>query len=628
MPRLGLLQRSQQAGVASLDAFLLNTCHGTRLLEAELHSYASRKPIAGWEFVAQPASELRRLRVLLDARFPYSLPKIFLADPLPFPSWPHVEPDGNLCLLSSVRVLRPDQPEAILGVLLGQAFDLIRAGELGLNQEDFRTEFYSYWNYSLTERIEEVESLLKPEGPSRLVHVWPGKVNTIVGESTQDVLTWLRKRFGNQEQFDKTILGCLLWLPEVLLPSQYPTTARDFLRLAQTAKGGKDTLERLSRVKQHAYYILFGAQGVNGPCFGAAYSRPPLVFDVHGRRRNQSMRGFRNGKIPQFLKASRLFSSQSPATRLEVERVDANWIHGRGHDPHQPILAQKHVIVIGCGSVGAPIAELLVKSGIGSVALVDPETLTRPNTARHPLGSDNVGKNKAQAMASRLQTSYPHLTIRGFPLSYEEFASYHPEELENADLIVSATANWTSESLLNAQRIAGEFVAPIVFSWTEPHACAGHAVCICSADACLQCGMHLDGRVKEPITCWPDAQAGTITEPACGAVFQPYGVIEIQGTITMASELVIDALLCKPSAALHRVWQARRALVESSGGSWNPDWTKGDAAREAGGLQTEVGWEKDHLCPACSSRNTGAASITESEIRSSTLSSPRQSSTT
>ena len=33
-------------------------------------------------------------------------------------------------------------------------------GELGLNLEDFRSEFYSYWNFSLDDRKEAVLSLL------------------------------------------------------------------------------------------------------------------------------------------------------------------------------------------------------------------------------------------------------------------------------------------------------------------------------------------------------------------------------------------------------------------------------------------------------------------------------------
>ena len=47
---------------------------------------------------------------------------------------------------------------------------------------------------------------------------------------------------------------------------------------------------------------------------------------------------------------------------------------------------------------------------------------------------------------------------------------------------------------------AGEIAAPILYTWTEPHACAGHAVVIFSSGACFQCGLSIYGDSKLKVT--------------------------------------------------------------------------------------------------------------------------------
>jgi molybdopterin/thiamine biosynthesis adenylyltransferase len=158
------------------------------------------------------------------------------------------------------------------------------------------------------------------------------------------------------------------------------------------------------------------------------------------------------------------------------------------------------------------------------------------------LGAEHVGHSKATTLAAKLQLSYPHAEIRGFDLCYEEFLSKEAQILAEADLIVCATADWEMESLLNLQRVHGEINSPILYTWTEPHACAGHAVLLPSASPCLQCGMTLQGEARAAITKWR-RDTETRSEPACGAVFQPYGPIELQGSISMAASLALDSLL-------------------------------------------------------------------------------------
>jgi molybdopterin/thiamine biosynthesis adenylyltransferase len=614
--------RLREEGIYKLDSFLTQVCSARRLLPQEVGAYVGRSLDSGWEIHIQANLTTRRLQVLLDQRFPFSLPHFFLIDRPEFLTWPHIEEDGRLCLEAANKVAKPDHPAEAAGVLLGQAVDLICACEDGSNQGDFRTEFYSYWNRDLKESHGSIYSLLAADGPSRLVEIWRGKSKLVVGESEEEVLSWLRHRHGEQPQFDSTDLAFFLWLPQALLPKHYPRTGGDIYRLAQMTSGGKLLLKRFSRKGKSPFYFILGADSGNGPCFAAVSTRTPVTVDIQGRRRDFSLHGFRPDKIP----ASRIFSIASPASRLKVERVDSAWIHGRGFDPHQPTLSKKRVVIVGCGSVGAPIALHLVMSGVGYVDLVDPGTLKWANVGRHPLGAEYVGRNKAEALAEKLERSYPHASTRGFDTSYEELAFKDSSAMKNADLIVSATAEWYAESLLNLQHVQGEILGSILYTWTEVHACAGHAVLLPSSSPCLQCGMTLGGEVRTNVTEWPKGNEMR-HEAACGAVFQPYGPVELQGTLSLSASLALDSLLGKIHRPVHRIWAGPHTLLIEAGGKWSQAWLSGHPERESGGLQEELEWQKDELCPICGGSATGAVSPSESEIRGSASSSHRPSST-
>lgn len=620
--RTSIVMRLREEGISKVDSFLTSVCQARRLPLSEIAAYEGRSLIAGWEFHVEIGLVARRLRVALDSRFPLSLPNFFVVDRPEFLTWPHIEEDGRLCLRADNKVNKPDRPAEIVGVLLGQAADLLWAFENRSNEGDFRTEFYSYWNRSVEQDAVEVYSLLKTEGPSRLVRVWRGESRSVVGESGEAVLTWQRHRYGNLPQFQSTDVACFLWLPKALIPSEYPHTAADIYRLAELTAGGKQLIEQFSRKGRSPFYFILGADSGNGPCFAALKTQPSVTMDIRGKRRNRRLNGFRPGKIPPSVTASRLFSSSSAATRLKVNRVDSAWIHGRGYDSHHAKLSGKKVVIVGCGSVGAPIAQQLIMSGVGHLDIIDPEVLTSANVGRHPLGTENVGQNKAIALAENLQRNYPHATIRGFGISYEEFTLQKASSMRDADLIVCATAEWEIEKLLNLQRILGEVPQAILYTWTEPHACAGHAVLLTSASPCFQCGMSLEGEARMTMTKWPAGAKQELFEPACGAVFQPYGPVELQGTISLASSLALDSLLGKQATSIHRVWAGPQSLLIEAGGTWTEAWLEGHPERLRGGFQEELEWTRDELCPACGRNDIGAVFTSESEIRSSDLSSP------
>lgn len=84
-------------------------------------------------------------------------------------------------------------------------------------------------------------------------------------------------------------------------------------------------------------------------------------------------------------------------------------------------LARAHVVVVGIGGVGSWAAEGLVRSGIGTVTLVDFDDVcvTNFNRQLHAL-EGRVGERKAEVMAERLRKINPSAAIRVLPIFYKK----------------------------------------------------------------------------------------------------------------------------------------------------------------------------------------------------------------
>lgn len=76
-----------------------------------------------------------------------------------------------------------------------------------------------------------------------------------------------------------------------------------------------------------------------------------------------------------------------------------------------PSLRGSHVLLIGAGSVGSVIAELLVRGGVRRLSVMDDERVAAGNLVRHTLGLEEVGLEKATALSARLNRLGPHVHV-------------------------------------------------------------------------------------------------------------------------------------------------------------------------------------------------------------------------
>ena len=78
----------------------------------------------------------------------------------------------------------------------------------------------------------------------------------------------------------------------------------------------------------------------------------------------------------------------------------------------QTLLAQKRVLVVGCGGLGGYIIEYLVRMGVGELTVVDGDVFEPSNLNRQILsGQETLGKGKAAAAAARANNVNPLIKV-------------------------------------------------------------------------------------------------------------------------------------------------------------------------------------------------------------------------
>ena len=587
-------------GIEAVTSWLENLGGTPRALTSlELRAYPDRRIQSGWRLEVAFPDRTRAIDILIDYDFPRTPPRIAVVDRPPFLAWPHIEKDGVLCVLPEGAEVDPHAPEEVVRHVLKLSVELIEESLAGLNLEDFREEFLSYWNRSLTENAPKLRSLLKVDPTSRVVKVWRGRDFYLIADSESDAKIWLERSYRSSKNNGRRFEDALFfWIERPLLPEEYPKSGANLRRIiGERAPDGLRMLESLVASQPDQVVVVLGARTKNGPCLAGIVVRAPQMSGP-GRPKNPLSRGFRPDRVPKSLVASRYLGS-GPVTRASVERADAAWIHGRDQDIRFPRLRASRVAILGCGSVGAAVAVKLAEAGVGSLLLVDPETLSQANVGRHPLGAGSVGSYKAIALAKRITSDFPHINdVNASVEKCESLLAREPEKLASQDLIVSAMGSWSAEGRLNDWHVAHGRPFPIVYGWTEAHASAGHAVLVTNEGGCFGCGVGPFGNPLLRVTDWPEGTTQR-NEPACGAVFQPYGPVELSHIVALIAELSIDSLLDPGRAATHRIWAARSQRLVSIGGTWTRDWLCVCGERSEGGFVFERTWMPDDRCLVC-----------------------------
>lgn len=127
-----------------------------------------------------------------------------------------------------------------------------------------------------------------------------------------------------------------------------------------------------------------------------------------------------------------------PLTWLKSEHWATEQISTRGKA--SATLRTQRVAIIGVGALGSLVAEALIRLGVHQVLLVDGDTITAGNLVRHNLSMTDVGKNKAHALAEKLNAAGPHATVTAQLGQFPPVQEDDIQNLQTCTVIIDCTA--------------------------------------------------------------------------------------------------------------------------------------------------------------------------------------------
>ncbi|MCB1396060.1 MAG: HesA/MoeB/ThiF family protein [Rhodobacteraceae bacterium] len=153
-------------------------------------------------------------------------------------------------------------------------------------------------------------------------------------------------------------------------------------------------------------------------------------------------------------------------SEAELHRYARHMILREIGGPGQKALKNAKVLVIGAGGLGSPALLYLAASGVGTIGVIDDDTVEGSNLQRQVIHTDDrIGMPKVFSAQAQMTALNPFITVRPYQRRLTEddaaalFADY--------DLILDGTDNFDTRYLANriAARLGKPLIAAAITQW-------------------------------------------------------------------------------------------------------------------------------------------------------------------
>lgn len=333
---------------------------------------------------------------------------------------PHLSPDGYLCYAApGTEVIDIYDPVVQTRTSLLQATDVLEQILSGRMKEDLQEEFFVYWNGKYC--FHDIER--RSSGPLQVLQLSDNKFYVLTDDVERSRLKFARAGRTIMGFYTRVEMITSSVAPRPLQKNWPPQTVGHILDWQAELDDAcrrkiRDKITAAYRDDQPNVLIVIESQKTG-------YSYGFLVCDLQANRPKDQRST--DQSLPIF---------GCPVELLSMVRLDDKYLSER-NIPGQTTLSGKRIGVIGCGTIGGFLAEMLVKAGAGTgggeLLLIDNDTLMPQNLGRHRLGFNHLFEDKAVALAKELGSAMP--TVKATPFS----SNAKDVNLAGLDLIIDAT---------------------------------------------------------------------------------------------------------------------------------------------------------------------------------------------
>ena len=137
----------------------------------------------------------------------------------------------------------------------------------------------------------------------------------------------------------------------------------------------------------------------------------------------------------------------------EVERYARHLVLAEIGGPGQQRLKTARVVIVGAGGVGSPAALYLAAAGVGTLRIVDGDTVSLSNLQRQILfDTSDIDRLKVEAAAGRLPAINPHVRVEA--LNHSLTAANAAEVIAGANVVLDGTDDFATRHVVNAACVA------------------------------------------------------------------------------------------------------------------------------------------------------------------------------
>jgi sulfur-carrier protein adenylyltransferase/sulfurtransferase len=202
----------------------------------------------------------------------------------------------------------------------------------------------------------------------------------------------------------------------------------------------------------------------------------------------------------------------------------------------QELLARSRVLIVGAGGLGSPVLQYLAGAGVGTLGLIDADSLDAGNLHRQPIYAlQDVGRQKVELARAAVQAINPAVRVQTFDLRFN--AGNARALVADYDVTVDCTDNFRAKYLINDAAVLTRRAA--VFGSVYQYEGQLQVYKPQPDHACLRC-------------IWPDAVVdgvvGNCAEtgvlgPVPGAVGSMQALLTLKILLKMAGQLAGELLL-------------------------------------------------------------------------------------